>query len=71
MYFPFMRSKVIYMLGQFLFQNDDEREMCARTVYCANIDKKVHFLILFSLPCWLLVVMHLMIMLLPYVGFSC
>ncbi|CAO2837801.1 unnamed protein product [Amaranthus hypochondriacus] len=25
----------------FLPQNDDEREMCARTVYCANIDKKV------------------------------
>ncbi|KNA20786.1 hypothetical protein SOVF_048790 [Spinacia oleracea] len=25
----------------FLPQNDDEREMCARTVYCTNIDKKV------------------------------
>lgn len=25
----------------FLPQNDDEREMCARTIYCTNIDKKV------------------------------
>lgn len=22
-------------------QSDDEREMCSRTVYCTNIDKKV------------------------------
>jgi hypothetical protein len=22
-------------------QSDDEREMCARTIYCTNIDKKV------------------------------
>lgn len=22
-------------------QSDDEREMCTRTVYCTNIDKKV------------------------------
>ena len=25
-------------------QSDDEREMCARTVYCTNIDKKVYLL---------------------------
>ncbi|KAL2902968.1 Polyadenylate-binding protein-interacting protein 12 [Bienertia sinuspersici] len=25
----------------YLPQNDDEREMCARTIYCTNIDKKV------------------------------
>ena len=24
-------------------QSEDEREMCARTVYCTNIDKKVNF----------------------------
>lgn len=23
-------------------QSDDEREMCSRTVYCTNIDKKVY-----------------------------
>jgi hypothetical protein len=28
----------IYML---LLQSEDEREMCARTIYCTNIDKKV------------------------------
>ena len=27
-------------------QSEDEREMCARTVYCTNIDKKV-----LSSPC--------------------
>lgn len=26
-------------------QSEDEREMCARTVYCTNIDKKVDILI--------------------------
>ncbi|CAN1299582.1 Polyadenylate-binding protein-interacting protein 11 [Linum perenne] len=25
----------------FLPRNDDEREMCTRTIYCTNIDKKV------------------------------
>jgi hypothetical protein len=25
-------------------QSDDEREMCARTIYCTNIDKKVPYL---------------------------
>lgn len=25
----------------FYLQSEDEREMCARTVYCTNIDKKV------------------------------
>lgn len=29
-----------------LFQNDDEREMCTRTIYCTNIDKKVFILVL-------------------------
>lgn len=24
------------------FQTEDEREMCARTIYCTNIDKKVN-----------------------------
>ena len=24
-----------------LFQSEDEREMCSRTIYCTNIDKKV------------------------------
>ena len=27
----------------FGFQTEDEREMCARTIYCTNIDKKVTF----------------------------
>ncbi|CAI0441837.1 unnamed protein product [Linum tenue] len=26
----------------FLPRNDDEREMCSRTIYCTNIDKKIH-----------------------------
>ncbi|KAK4800990.1 hypothetical protein SAY86_021477 [Trapa natans] len=26
----------------FLPRNEDEREMCSRTIYCTNIDKKVH-----------------------------
>ena len=26
-------------------QSDDEREMCARTIYCTNIDKKVYLLL--------------------------
>lgn len=35
-----------YLLGSFiqtfvLTQSEDEREMCTRTVYCTNIDKKV------------------------------
>lgn len=29
-------------------QSDDEREMCSRTVYCTNIDKKVFLLLLCS-----------------------
>jgi hypothetical protein len=28
-------------------QSDDEREMCTRTVYCTNIDKKVYHHLLF------------------------
>lgn len=24
-----------------VFQSEDEREMCSRTIYCTNIDKKV------------------------------
>lgn len=30
--------------SNFYLQNEDEREMCARTIYCTNIDKKVIFL---------------------------
>jgi hypothetical protein len=31
-------------------QSDDEREMCARTIYCTNIDKKVcYHIIMISL----------------------
>ena len=25
-----------------LIQSEDEREMCSRTIYCTNIDKKVN-----------------------------
>lgn len=28
-------------LSTSVFQSDDEREMCSRTIYCTNIDKKV------------------------------
>ncbi|KAL5202539.1 hypothetical protein ABZP36_013491 [Zizania latifolia] len=34
------------------FASDDEREMCARTIYCTNIDKKV---------CYPTVVLHILI----------
>lgn len=27
-------------------QSEDEREMCTRTVYCTNIDKKVYHYVL-------------------------
>jgi len=33
----------------FDLQSDDEREMCARTIYCTNIDKKVCYSII--IPC--------------------
>jgi hypothetical protein len=34
----------------FLPRSDDEREMCARTIYCTNIDKKVcYHIIMISL----------------------
>ncbi|KAL5222108.1 hypothetical protein ABZP36_026821 [Zizania latifolia] len=36
----------------FLPRSDDEREMCARTIYCTNIDKKV---------CYPTVVLHILI----------
>ncbi|KAJ0832171.1 putative RNA recognition motif domain, nucleotide-binding alpha-beta plait domain superfamily [Helianthus annuus] len=29
------------MLGYYPVRSEDEREMCARTIYCTNIDKKV------------------------------
>ena len=29
----------------FYIQSEDEREMCARTVYCTNIDKEVYALL--------------------------
>ncbi|RZR95938.1 hypothetical protein BHM03_00024849 [Ensete ventricosum] len=31
------------------FKSDDEREMCSRTVYCTNIDKKVDDSIYYSI----------------------
>jgi len=35
-------SLMILFLGiLWMKQSEDEREMCARTVYCTNIDKKV------------------------------
>lgn len=30
-----------FPLNLWSMQSEDEREMCARTVYCTNIDKKV------------------------------
>ena len=39
----FLFSDYLFLVGPFWFQNDDEREMCARTIYCTNIDKKVLF----------------------------
>jgi hypothetical protein len=27
--------------SKFSLQSEDERELCARTIYCTNIDKKV------------------------------
>ncbi|KAG9142858.1 hypothetical protein Leryth_005607 [Lithospermum erythrorhizon] len=35
------KTAIVPVNPTFLPRNDDEREMCARTVYCTNIDKKV------------------------------
>lgn len=35
------KTAILPVNPSFLPQNEDEREMCARTVYCTNIDKKV------------------------------
>ncbi|AQK42243.1 Polyadenylate-binding protein-interacting protein 10 [Zea mays] len=35
------QSYITYILIFCALQSDDEREMCARTIYCTNIDKKV------------------------------
>ncbi|KAF8026021.1 hypothetical protein BT93_F2745 [Corymbia citriodora subsp. variegata] len=47
-YLPRMRKELLkyLLLGPFiptfvLMQSEDEREMCTRTVYCTNIDKKI------------------------------
>ena len=38
------RMHILYAyINVLLLQSEDELEMCARTVYCANIDKKVNF----------------------------
>jgi hypothetical protein len=33
----------LLMLTSQLWQTEDDREMCARTIYCTNIDKKVNW----------------------------
>jgi hypothetical protein len=38
------QSYITYILIFCALQSDDEREMCARTIYCTNIDKKVWYL---------------------------
>jgi hypothetical protein len=35
----------------FLPRSDDEREMCARTIYCTNIDKKADVKLFFESIC--------------------
>ncbi|MCO5562436.1 hypothetical protein L7F22_016064 [Adiantum nelumboides] len=35
------KTAIVPVNPTFLPQSEDEREMCARTIYCANIDKKI------------------------------
>lgn len=54
--------RVIYVSSWcFGIQSEDEREMCARTVYCTNIDKKVRTVFPFYTYFWMSYQYHLRI----------